>query len=107
MSIPNLYNTVRRKSIKLNLYRITEEIINYVPQKTEALFIIDGMIKPLMLSDVIKSEIDYNLKYKHIVALQRINIDDIVEFKSVRYRCYSNADYEKYGFYKADLEEVK
>ena len=105
--IPNMAKTVLRKSIPLTLKRAT---ITTVKGRTPATFTdvsIMGFLKPLQMQKVVKDEIDYSLEYVHYVGIDEVKINDLIEWNNKNYRCYANADYSTYGFYKADLEEVK
>ena len=105
--IPNMAKTVLRKSIPLIIKRTTITIVKGRPVETIVGIPIMGFLKPLQMQKVVKAEIDYSLEYVHYVGIDEVKINDLIEWNNKNYRCYANADYSTYGFYKADLEEVK
>lgn len=105
--IPNMAKTVLRKSISLVIKRTTTTIVKGRPVKTTVDIPIMGFLKPLQMQKVVKAEIDYSLEYVHFVGIDEVEINDLINWNNKNYRCYANADYSTYGFYKADLEEVK
>lgn len=105
--IPNMAKTVLRKSIPLVIKRTTTVIVKGRPVETIVDVPIMGFLKPLQMQKVVKAEIDYSLEYVHYVGTDEVKIKDLINWNNKNYRCYSNADYSTYGFYKADLEEVK
>ena len=105
--IPNMAKTVLRKSIPLIIKRTTTTIVKGRPVETIVDVPIMGFLKPLQLEKVVKDEIDHNLKYVHFVGIDEVVIDDFIEWNNKKYKCYADGDYSIYGFYKADLEEVK
>lgn len=104
---PYLANTVKRKSIKLTLKRITETIVDYRPVETEEELEILGQLKPLRLENIKKDEIDYHLRYMFYTGLDEVKVNDIIVHNGSSFRCYAPANYGEYGFYKAYLEEIK
>lgn len=105
--IPNMAKTVLRKSIPLIIKITTITIVKGRPLEEIENIPIMGFLKPLQLEKVVKDEIDYSLEYVHYVGIDEVKINDLIEWNNKNYRCYANADYSTYGFYKADLEEVK
>lgn len=105
--IPNLSRTVLRKSVPLVLKKVTKVMVSGRPKKTFQEIPISGMLKPTRLEKVVKAQIDYNLKYMHYVGTNEVLIDDLIVFNNETYRCYAPGDYSTYGFYKAELEQVK
>ena len=105
--IPNMAKTVLRKSIPLVIKRTTTIIVKGRPIETTVDISIMGFLKPLQMQKVVKAEIDYSLEYVHFVGINEVKINDLINWNNKNYRCYANADYSTYGFYKADLEEVK
>ena len=105
--IPNLARTVLRKSIPLVLKKVTKTMVSGRPKETFQEISILGMLKPTRLEKVVKAQIDYNLKYMHYVGASEVLIDDLIVFNNETYRCYAPGDYSTYGFYKAELEQVK
>lgn len=105
--IPNMAKTVLRKSIPLIIKRTNTTIVKGRPVETTVGIPIMGFLKPLQMQKVVKTEIDYSLEYVHYVGIDEVRIDDFIEWNNKNYKCYANADYSTYGFYKADLEEVK
>ena len=105
--IPNLARTVLRKSIPLVLKKVTKTMVSGRPKETFQEIPILGMLKPTRLEKVVKAQIDYNLKYMHYVGTSEVLIDDLIVFNNETYRCYAPGDYSTYGFYKAELEQVK
>ena len=105
--IPNMAKTVLRKSIPLIIKRTTTTIVKGRPVEAIENIPIMGFLKPLQMQKVVKAEIDYSLEYVHFVGIDEVKINDLIEWNNKNNRCYANADYSTYGFYKADLEEVK
>lgn len=105
--IPNLSRTVLRKSVPLVLKKVTKVMVSGRPKETFQEIPILGMLKPARMEKVIKASIDYNLKYMHYVGTNEVLIDDLIVFNNETYRCYALGDYSTYGFYKAELEQVK
>ena len=105
--IPNMAKTVLRKSIPLIIKRTTITIVKGRPLEEIENIPIMGFLKPLQMQKVVKEKIDYSLEYVHFVGIDEVKINDLIEWNNKNYRCYANADYSTYGFYKADLEEVK
>ena len=105
--IPNMAKTVLRKSIPLIIKRTTITIVKGRPLEVIENIPIMGFLKPLQMQKVVKEKIDYSLEYVHFVGIDEVKINDLIEWNNKNYRCYANADYSTYGFYKADLEEVK
>ena len=105
--IPNLARTVLRKSVPLVLKKVTKTMVSGRPKETFQEISILGMLKPTRLEKVVKAQIDYNLKYMHYVGTNEVLIDDLIVFNNETYRCYAPGDYSTYGFYKAELEQVK
>lgn len=105
--IPNMARTVSKKSIPLVIKRTTTVIVKGRPVETIVDIPIMGFLKPLQMQKVVKAEIDYSLEYVHYVGINEVKISDLINWNNKNYRCYSKADYSTYGFYKADLEEVK
>ena len=105
--IPNLSRTVLRKSVPLVLKKVTKTMVSGRPKETFQEIPILGMLKPTRLEKVVKAQIDYNLKYMHYVGTSEVLIDDLIVFNNETYRCYAPGDYSTYGFYKAELEQVK
>ena len=105
--IPNMAKTVLRKSIPLIIKRTTITIVKGRPLEEIENIPIMGFLKPLQMRKVVKAEIDYSLEYVHYVGIDEVKINDLIEWNNKNYRCYANADYSTYGFYKADSEEVK
>ena len=105
--IPNLSRTVLRKSVHLILKKVTKTMVSGRPVETFTEVNILGMLKPTRLEKVVKAQIDYNLKYMHYVGTNEVLIDDLIVFNNETYRCYAPGDYSTYGFYKAELEQVK
>ena len=105
--IPNLSRTILRKSVPLILKKITKTMVSGRPKETFQEISILGMLKPTRLEKVVKAQIDYNLKYMHYVGTSEVLIDDLIVFNNETYRCYAPGDYSTYGFYKAELEQVK
>ncbi len=105
--IPNLSRTVLRKSVPLILKKVTKTMVSGRPKETFQEISILGMLKPTRLEKVVKAQIDYNLKYMHYVGTSEVLIDDLIVFNNETYRCYAPGDYSTYGFYKAELEQVK
>ena len=105
--IPNLSRTVLRKSVPLVLKKVTKTMVSGRPKETFQEISILGMLKPTRLEKVVKAQIDYNLKYMHYVGTSEVLIDDLIVFNNETYRCYAPGDYSTYGFYKAELEQVK
>ena len=105
--IPNMAKTVLRKSIPLIIKRISTVIVKGRPLEEIENIPIMGFLKPLQMQKVVKAEIDYSLEYVHYVGIDEVKINDLIKWNNKNYRCYANADYSTYGFYKADLEEVK
>ena len=105
--IPNLARTVLRKSVPLLLKKVTKTMVSGRPKETFQEISILGMLKPTRLEKVVKAQIDYNLKYMHYVGTNEVLIDDLIVFNNETYRCYAPGDYSTYGFYKAELEQVK
>ena len=105
--IPNMAKTVLRKSIPLIIKRTTITIVKGRPLEEIENIPIMGFLKPLQMQKVVKEKIDYSLEYVHFVGIDEVKINDFIEWNNKNYRCYANADYSTYGFYKADLEEVK
>ena len=105
--IPNLSRTVLRKSVPLILKKVTKTMVSGRPKETFQEISILGMLKPTRLEKVVKAQIDYNLKYIHYVGTNEVLIDDLIVFNNETYRCYAPGDYSTYGFYKAELEQVK
>lgn len=105
--IPNLSRTVLNKSIPLTIKRVVKTIVKGRPVETTVDIPIMGFLKPLQMQKVVKAEIDYSLEYVHYVGINEVKISDLINWNNKNYRCYSKADYSTYGFYKADLEEVK
>lgn len=105
--IPNLSRTVLRKSVPLVLKKVTKVMVSGRPKETFQEIPISGMLKPTRLEKVVKAQIDYNLKYMHYVGTNEVLIDDLIVFNNETYRCYAPGDYSTYGFYKAELEQVK
>lgn len=108
MRIPNKSRTVLRFAQDIVLYRVTQSIVNYRPVEVINLpFMIKAVIKPTQ-KNIVKGDMTYSLRYIHIVSLNEIKVNDIIEYKNTKYRCNSlPPDYSDYGFYKADLEEIK
>ena len=105
--IPNLSRTVLRKSVPLILKKVTKTMVSGRPKETFQEISILGMLKHTRLEKVVKAQIDYNLKYMHYVGTNEVLIDDLIVFNNETYRCYAPGDYSTYGFYKAELEQVK
>ena len=105
--IPNMAKTVLRKSIPLVIKRATTTIVKGRTPTTFTDVPIMGFLKPLQMQKVVKEKIDYSLEYVHYVGIDEVKINDLIEWNNKNYRCYANADCSTYGFYKADLEEVK
>ncbi len=105
--IPNLSRTVLRKSVPLILKKVTKTMVSGRPKETFQEISILGMLKPARMEKVVKAQIDYNLKYMHYVGTSEVLIDDLIVFNNETYRCYAPGDYSTYGFYKAELEQVK
>ena len=105
--IPNLSRTVLRKSVPLILKKVTKTMVSGRPKETFQEISILGMLKPTRLEKVVKAQIDYNLKYMHYVGTSEVLIDYLIVFNNETYRCYAPGDYSTYGFYKAELEQVK
>ena len=105
--IPNLSRTVLRKSVPLILKKVTKTMVSGRPKETFQEISFLGMLKPTRLEKVVKAQIDYNLKYMHYVGTNEVLIDDLIVFNNETYRCYAPGDYSTYGFYKAELEQVK
>ncbi|MBL3520302.1 hypothetical protein H0A43_07425 [Arcobacter lanthieri] len=105
--IPNMARTVLRKSIPLVIKRVTTEIVKGRPVETITDIPIVGFLKPIPQDKIVKDKIDYNLEYVHYVGVNEVEINDLINWNNKSYRCYLKADYSTYGFYKADLEEVK
>lgn len=105
--IPNMAKTVLRKSIPLIIKRTTTTIVKGRPVETIEDIPIMGFLKPLHLKKVVKDEIDYTLEYVRFVGIDEVKINDFIEWNNKNYKCYADGDYSTYGFYKADLEEVK
>ena len=105
--IPNLARTVLRKSVSLILKKVTKTMVRGRPVETFQEINILGMLKPARMEKVVKAQIDYNLKYMHYVGTNEVLIDDLIVFNNETYRCYAPGDYSTYGFYKAELEQVK
>jgi hypothetical protein len=105
--IPNMAKTVLRKSIPLIIKRTTTTIVKGRPVETTVDIPMMGFLKPLQLSKVVKDKIDHNLKYARFVGINEVRINDFIEWNDKNYKCYADGDYSTYGFYKADLEEVK
>ena len=105
--IPNMAKTVLRKSIPLIIKRTTITKVKGRPLEEIENIPIMGFLKPLQMQKVVKEKIDYSLEYVHYVGIDEVKINDLINWNNKNYRCYANADYSTYGFYKADLEEVK
>ena len=105
--IPNMAKTVLRKSIPLIIKRTTITIVKGRPLEEIENIPIMGFLKPLQMQKVVKDEIDYSLEYVHYVGIDEVKINDLINWNNKNYSCYANSDYSTYGFYKADLEEVK
>lgn len=105
--IPNMRKTVLRKSIPLIIKRVTTTIVKGRPIESITDVSVIGFLKPLQFQKVVKTQIDYSLEYVHFVGIDEVKINDLINWNNKNYRCYANADYSTYGFYKADLEEVK
>ncbi len=105
--IPNLARTVLRKSVPLILKKVTKTMVRGRPVETFQEINILGMLKPARMEKVVKAQIDYNLKYMHYVGTNEVLIDDLIVHNNETYRCYMIGDYLTYGFYKAELEQVK
>ena len=105
--IPNLARTVLRKSVPLILKKVTKTMVRGRPVETFQEINILGMLKPARMEKVVKAQIDYNLKYMHYVGTNEVLIDDLIVYNNETYRCYMIGDYLTYGFYKAELEQVK
>ena len=104
---PNLARTVLRKSVSLILKKVTKTMVRGRPVETFQEINILGMLKPARMEKVVKAQIDYNLKYMHYVGTNEVLIDDLIVYNNETYRCYAPGDYSTYGFYKAELEQVK
>ncbi|RZV13648.1 hypothetical protein D3M61_07135 [Aliarcobacter butzleri] len=105
--IPNMARTVSKKSIPLTIKRVVKTIVKGRPVETITDIEIMGFLKPIPQDKIVKDKIDYNLEYVHYVGINEVKISDLINWNNKNYRCYSKADYSTYGFYKADLEEVK
>lgn len=105
--IPNMAKTVLRKSIPLVIKRATIATVKGRTPTTYTDIPIMGFLKPLQLEKVVKDKIDHNLKYVHFVGINEVRINDLINWNNKNYKCYADGDYSIYGFYKADLEEVK
>ena len=105
--IPNLSRTVLRKSVPLILEKVTKTMVSGRPKETFQEISILGMLKPTRLEKVVKAQIDYNLKYVHYVGTEKGLVNDLIVWNNETYRCYALGDYSTYGFYKAELEQVK
>ena len=105
--IPNLSRTVLRKSVPLILKKVTKTMVSGRPVETFTEVNILGMLKPARMEKVVKAQIDYNLKYVHYIGTEKVLVNDLIVWNNETYRCYALGDYSTYGFYKAELEQVK
>lgn len=103
----NLSNTVNNFSNDLTLLKITTKNVKGRPVEIEEEITIKGMVKPLHQEKLAIDKINYSLEYIHYVGNYNINIDDYLLFNDKKYKCFAKYDYSDFGFFKADLEEVK
>jgi len=103
----NLSNTIKRLSVPLSLVKVTTTIVNHVPTETEVISNIKAVVQPADKDKINKDKLDYTLKYIQVNNLEEILINDIVEYKGIRYKAFENADYTDYGYYESIMEQIK
>lgn len=107
MSLPNMSRTVKRFSVPVKLLKIATSIVNHKPVETETESTIKVVVQPAQKEKLNKDKIDYSLQYIQVHSLDEIVIDDVIEYKSIRYKAFEDANYSDYGYYEIIMEEQK
>ena len=105
--LPNLSNTIKRFSQPIKLIRVVKMIENHRPIETETITDIKAVIQPANTNKLNKDKLDYNLRYLQVHSLEEIKLNDMIEYKNVRYRAIENSNYLDYGYFEVIMEEVK
>lgn len=107
MGLPNMSRTVKRFSVPVKLLKITTSIVNHKPVETETESTIKVVVQPAQKEKLNKDKIDYSLQYVQVHSLDAINIGDVIEYKSIRYKAIEDVNYSDYGYYENIMEEQK
>lgn len=107
MGLPNMSRTVKRFSVPVKLIKITKTIVNHKPVETEVESTIKAVVQPAQKEKLNQDKINWSLRYVQVHSIDEIAIDDIIEYKGVRYKAFENGDYNDYGYYENIMEEQK
>lgn len=107
--LPNLSNAVRAWLQPLSIDRITKSIVNYQAVETKTTITFTGVVAPLSQTELeIKPEGQRNWRWLevHTTVDLSLALDDIVVFKSRKYRVMGLSDFVDYGYYRYELAEA-
>ena len=105
--LPNLSQTVRRFAQPIKLIKTVETIVNHRPTQTETITDIKAVVQPADAETISKNRLDSSLRFIQVHSLEEILINDIIEYRGLKYKAYENSDYLDYGYFENIMEEIK